>query len=110
MILIIGGAYQGKTEYAVQNYDDSKDKMINEFHLKVLEDIKNNKNTLEALKANIDDYKDKIIICDDISCGVVPLEPEMRAWREMLGRCMAYLSQNADQVIRVFCGIGTRIK
>jgi adenosyl cobinamide kinase/adenosyl cobinamide phosphate guanylyltransferase len=55
------------------------------------------------------DLKNKIIICDDISSGVVPMGSEMRKWREVVGRVLALLSKNADEVVRVFCGIGSRI-
>jgi adenosyl cobinamide kinase/adenosyl cobinamide phosphate guanylyltransferase len=53
---------------------------------------------------------DKVIISDDISSGVVPVDREMRQWREALGRSLAMLAEQADEVIRVFCGIASRIK
>ena len=47
---------------------------------------------------------------DDISCGVIPTDEAMRKYRELVGRSLALLSKNADEVIRVFCGMGTKIK
>ena len=51
-----------------------------------------------------------VIIMDDIFCGVVPADPELRAWRELCGRTLTALSQNAETVTRLFCGIPKTIK
>ena len=55
-------------------------------------------------------FKDKIIISDEISSGIVPLKKEDRMWREETGRCLQYLSKESSCVYRVFCGISTIIK
>lgn len=126
MILIIGGAYQGKLEYAKENYNitdgdiytciegstspDLTRKVIRGFHQLVLEQVKDNVDTNEFISRNLNLLKDKIIICDDISCGVVPVDAELRNLREVLGRALACLAGNADEVIRVYCGLGTRLK
>ncbi len=52
----------------------------------------------------------RVIVTDEIGGGIVPISGEERNWREETGRtccCMAALS---EQVWRVVCGIGTRIK
>ena len=125
MVLIFGGAYQGKLEYTIQNYkiqeneifycDDSKEidfsrKVVYGLDRLILDLIKDGADPLEYINKNLDKFKDKIIICTDISCGVVPTDPLMRQWREAVGRCMALLSCNAERVVRIFCGIGTVIK
>ena len=46
----------------------------------------------------------------DVSQGIVPMEPELRAFREMNGRLMLQLAAEADEVHRVFCGMGKRVK
>ncbi len=51
-----------------------------------------------------------IIICDEVGCGVVPIEKREREYRELTGRIMTELAKTADRVIRVFCGIGGRMK
>ena len=51
-----------------------------------------------------------VIICNDISCGVVPTNPTMRAWREAVGKSMGLLTQYSDEVIRMYCGIPTRLR
>lgn len=52
----------------------------------------------------------RVIVADEIGGGIVPISWEERNWREEAGRtccCMAALS---EQVWRVVCGIGTRMK
>ena len=55
-------------------------------------------------------WQDKVLIMRDVSQGIVPMDPLTRKYREMNGRLMLYLAGEAEQVIRVFCGIGKRIK
>lgn len=126
MVLIFGGAYQGKQEYVLETYGLSEkdvyqcdlESMVINFDKKVIANlerfilacIKEEVSAKECLEDNIERLRDKIIICDDISQGVVPVDKTERAWREMTGRTMTYLGQEADEVIRVFCGIGTRVK
>ena len=126
MTLIIGGAYQGKLEYArglcpnapvIQCGEkdpelDLPDEscVINAFHLFVLARVRAGSDALDFLKANMGLLRNKTIICDDISCGIVPMSPEARQWRESVGRCMGYLSVNAESVIRLFCGIAGVLK
>ncbi len=126
MILIFGGAYQGKLEYALKTYRLTEkdvyhcdlETMVINFDKKVIDNlerfilacIKEDVSARECLEDNIDKLRDKIVICDDISQGVVPMDKTERAWREMTGRCMTYLGQEAEEVIRVFCGIGSKVK
>ncbi|HCC36246.1 MAG TPA: cobalamin biosynthesis protein CobU [Treponema sp.] len=124
MILVIGGAYQGKLDYVLEHYPgksvfrcgaencdmDLSADIIDSLHLMLLAQTHAEKDTLEYLREKLPELKNKIIICDDISCGVVPVDCETRQWRENVGRGLALLSRNADEVIRVFCGIGSRIK
>jgi adenosyl cobinamide kinase/adenosyl cobinamide phosphate guanylyltransferase len=53
---------------------------------------------------------DKILVCTDISCGIVPADPTQRAWREAAGRIASALSAASDEVVRLFCGIPTVLK
>lgn len=54
--------------------------------------------------------KDIVIIMNDVSQGIVPMDPVERAFREANGRTMIKLAREAEEVYRVFCGIGIRIK
>ncbi|MBR0093084.1 MAG: bifunctional adenosylcobinamide kinase/adenosylcobinamide-phosphate guanylyltransferase [Lachnospiraceae bacterium] len=51
-----------------------------------------------------------IVICDDISAGIVPVDPVLRKWREETGILMRKLSAEADSVIRVVAGIPVPMK
>ena len=62
------------------------------------------------LKAHEKELSGQILIAADITQGIVPMDPVERAWREETGRCLVWLAQQADQVIRVFCGIPQRVK
>ena len=45
-----------------------------------------------------------------VSMGVVPVGEEMRKWRDANGSAMVWSASAADSVIRVFCGIGLKMK
>lgn len=51
-----------------------------------------------------------IVICDEVGCGVVPVDREERIWRETVGRLCCTLAQRAESVERVFCGLAQRLK
>ena len=124
MKLIIGGAYQGKLEYAKEHFtiknifsctadraelDFSKDAIYGLEQL-ALACVRSGLEAKEYLQEHRKELNHKIIICTDISQGIVPMEAELRAMREMTGRAMVYLAKEADTVIRVFCGLGQKIK
>lgn len=52
----------------------------------------------------------QIIVLDDIGCGVVPLQPEDRVWRERCGRLYCRLTAQAEKVQRVWAGIPQTLK
>lgn len=126
MVLIFGGAYQGKLEYALNTYKLTErdvyhcdmETMVIDFDRKVIADlekfvlacVKEGIDARECLEENLEKLRERIVIFDDISQGVVPMDKTERAWREMAGKCMTYLAQQADEVIRVFCGIGNKVK
>jgi adenosyl cobinamide kinase/adenosyl cobinamide phosphate guanylyltransferase len=108
MILIFGGAYQGKTAYAEEHFSGRA--IVNNFDRLVLDWIQADECVESNLQRFADENVDAVVICNDISCGVVPIDPVMRRWREEVGRAMGMLSQRSDAVIRLFCGIPTKLK
>ena len=119
MDLIIGGAFQGKLEYARKHFkikaSDVCECQINkepDFTKRCLYCYE--RYVLWCMRKGIEPQTsfedDKIIIMNDIFCGVVPIEPEARAWREKSGRVMTAIAANANTVTRMFCGIPKRIK
>ena len=126
MILVFGGAYQGKLDFAV-NLNDGKaedvarlneSEQIIDFSKTViygLEDFvlgctKAGIEAKEYLMQHEDEFANCIFVGTDVSQGLVPMDATERAFREMIGRTMLYLAARADSVYRVFCGLGTKIK
>lgn len=126
MILIVGGAWQGKTAYVNEHYNENY-KIINGYHNIVKEQLLAKKNPMEEVKQFVETVKSSseecleeqsfseswenlVIISDETGCGVVPVDTFERAYREQSGRVNCYLASEADEVIRVICGIGKRIK
>ena len=124
MILVFGGAYNGKKDFIKEKFNineedifycsdgeiDFSKKVICGLHKFTYNNTLKNKSSLEYIKENINLFKDKIIISDEISSGIVPLKKDDRMWREETGRCLQYLSKESSCVYRVFCGISTIIK
>lgn len=108
MKLIIGGAYQGKKQYAREHYGGMEP--VCDFHLLVREWLKDGVDPMAYVEEHLSRYTEKVIICDDIFCGIVPVDPFERKWRESLGYLLARLTGECDEVVRVFCGLGTRLK
>lgn len=123
MILVFGGAYQGKLEYAEKEfnintvcdcsggrYPDFSAEAVAGIEGFVMECVKDGIEAADYFREQEEDWKDSVLIITDISQGVVPVDSRARAAREMNGRLMLYLAAKADQVYRVFCGIGKRIR
>lgn len=139
MHLIFGGAYQGKLDYAKERYQfneqdifccttgedsdkagsavglaepylDFTKKAVYRLEEFVLSCVRCGIEAADYLEANREKWKDTVFICTDISSGIVPFEPELRAWREMVGRTLMYLGKDAEEVTRIFCGLPQKIK
>lgn len=124
MKVIIGGAYQGKLDYAretlgIRTYTvceetvaalDCSAEAIDHLERFTLACTRQGVDAGAYLEGCREQLKEKVIICTDISQGIVPMEKELRAWREMNGRVLIDLCREADQVFRVFCGLGQRLK
>ncbi len=126
MILIYAGAYQGKLDFARKSlgikdedicYCNSDMESI-DFGKKVIYGLekfiygyeKRGQSADEYIRAQLPLMNDKIIICEDISRGLVPMDKLERAWRETNGRVVNAVAAEADEVYTVFCGIESRIK
>lgn len=124
MNLIIGGAYQGKLEFAKTAYHyqpediftccgseiDFSTGCIDHVEEFVFACVKEGKDPIAYFDAHREDWRDCTLICQDIFCGVVPLGADMRAWRQDTGRLCQYLSKEADHVSRIFCGLEQKLK
>ena len=134
MILIIGGMAQGKLEYVKNNYgiedkdiynpDDicdifeignykaSSDRIIvlNNFNNYIVSCRDKGNDDFDLVDRFIKKYPNAIIITDEVGNGIVPVDKNERLLRERIGRIQCALAEKADEVIRVVCGIGQKIK
>lgn len=126
MIFIIGGSDQGKRAFARETLGLSEDDFLIcsedtreiDFRFRCIAHIERfalgcvqrGESPEDYWRAHLDRLGDKVLIADDISCGIVPVDPTMRAWREASGRANALLANRAERVWRVFCGLGQVIK
>ena len=112
MILIIGGAGQGKLAYVLEKTGYTVDQVARtpeEARARpVFAGLENWPELDEAglLSAN----PEVILICDEVGCGVVPVDPAQRAWREQVGRLCCRLAKRAERVERIFCGLPMTLK
>ncbi len=126
MTIIFGGAYQGKLDFAKTLTQVKSPKIcsctvdmceinfsadiIDTLHMFLLGKVQRGEDVVLWLSDNMDVLKQKIIVCDDIFCGIVPMDKTMRKWREETGNTLKLLCKNADEVYRVFCGMETKLK
>ncbi len=127
MKLMIGGCAQGKLDYALEHYggqayqiwdgripQDSditeETVIVNHLHLWVRERMEAGGDPMEEIRSFLDRHPRCVIICDEIGNGIVPVEAFERAYREQTGTVLRMLAKEAEEVVRVICGIGQRIK
>lgn len=123
MIMVTGGAFQGKTAYAMRKFGlaesdiaDGSDSPFEE--IKTARCIKNYHKLVKRLGADSISFTeellltnpDAVIVMDEIGCGIVPMEKSERIWRENVGRCGCIIAANSEKVIRIVCGIPAFIK
>ncbi len=110
MNLVIGGSYQGKTEYAINTFP--KARFFNQAHLFIKKRLSEGRSQAEILAEILETTSDGdwVIIADEIGNGVVPMDEADRTYREVAGRILIELAKEADEVHRVILGIGQRIK
>lgn len=124
MHLIIGGAFQGKRDFAVSAYNLKASDIYTcaseeiDFSFRCIDALEEftfacagtGKDPVAFFQERKELWRDSVLICQDISCGVVPLGADMRRWRQDTGRLCQYLSREADRVSRIFCGLEQKLK
>lgn len=122
--LILGGAYQGKRAYAEMifpglTWADGEEipfreienaAAIDRFHLLVKRWMLAGKSAEDLTEKILGMNRKIIILCDEIGCGLVPVDAFEREYREAAGRVCVELAEHARRVDRVVCGIGMRMK
>ena len=124
MKLVTGGAYQGKLCYASERYGieewaDGRScgfeeiftcRGIHHFHEYVRRALKEERDIAALAEELAEKNSEIVILSNELGYGVVPVEAFDRQYRETHGRLCCRLAAEADEVIRVICGIGTVIK
>ena len=129
MKLVIGGAFQGKLDFAKKmtgketGWADgaavSKEELsacsgVYDFQELVRRWLLLEEETGTAPEAELEELLQKnreiCIVTNELGYGVVPIEPFDRKWREKTGRICTELAAKADSVTRVVCGIGILLK
>ncbi len=135
MRLIIGGAYQGKLTYAKETYhitdgwvdgricsreELSSCRGVHHFHEYIRRMAASEKQSavLTDLERQADEFAhmlvkenpEIVVVSNELGYGIVPVEKTDRLWRELTGRICTCLAAKADEVVRVVCGIGIKIK
>ena len=107
MIFVTGPMFAGKREYIQNALGLSQDA----FAAQAVWDVER----LAAQTADLEALADeltmhKIVIASEIGGGIVPIDPAERKAREAAGRLSCLLSQRAETVVRVVCGLPQVLK
>lgn len=126
MIMITGGAFSGKKDYAKKRFDFSDDDILNGencslnavFSAKCIADYQFIVKRLLEENADVQTFTERlckenpnaVVIINEIGAGIIPLEKSDRIFREETGRSGCLIARNSSEVIRLACGIPTTIK
>lgn len=130
MILITGGAFQGKLEAAEELFSEKesgkeplvlegtqkelerlqKVDIIHDFHLWIRGILEESKDPYEMTEKLLETNPSVIIILNQMGCGIVPIDSFDRKYRETVGRIGCLLAQKAEEVYLLNCGIARRLK
>ena len=103
MVLIVGGMAQGKLEFARRELGVAS---WSEGALGAEDCVHGLHRVIRAMP----EHPAGVLICDEVGCGVTPLDRADRDWRELVGRVCCELAEQAEAVYRVRCGLGVRLK
>lgn len=126
MVLITGGAFQGKKVYAMKTFslEESaaadgrscsweeifKARGIFYFHEYIRRCLKEGKEISTLAEELVQQNPGIVIVVNELGSGVVPVDAFDREYRETVGRMCCVLAKEAKEVHRVVCGIGMVIK
>lgn len=127
MKLVIGGYAQEKLNYVLGKYDveasmvydgeipekieeEKGTVVINHFHNWLKTKIAYGGCPEKEILEFVEKYPNCVIISDEVGNGIVPIEAFEREYRERTGRILVELAKRAEEVERVICGIGQKIK
>lgn len=103
-VLFIGGTHQGKAALARALYPALP--LAENLHARVRKELTAGRDPMALL----DTMRGCAITCDEVGCGVIPIDRADEAYREAVGRLCCAIAAEADAVIRVTAGIPQFIK
>ena len=112
MILIVGGIASGKRTYVEQlGFDGGS---VDEGVLGTAPVLVGLEELLREGPLSDDRFEllcaKEVVACIEVGSGVGPLDKGEREWRELVGRTVNRLSDRADRVVRMVCGIPVTLK
>jgi len=126
MHLILGGRYMGKRAYAeslYKNFDFIYDlascepeiikngfNLILNLQAGTKKLLLKNINIIEFFEAKLEFLRSSVLIGDEISGGIIPIDKFERQWRDETGRLYQFLAKEADIADRVLAGLPLRLK
>ena len=133
MILITGGKYQGKEEFALRlsGYSKSDVLDLSDFDFLSINDLSDKYKIIRNLeeyvrylskdnedisliedlvKKLIERIEPDIIIISEVGAGVVPLRENENVFREAAGLLSKYYADSAEEVYRVICSVAVQLK
>ena len=126
MIMITGGAFQGKREYAKKRFGFFDEDILNggscdfeafftvkcitDYQLAVKRLLEENADPEKFTRRLCRENSGAVIIINEIGGGIIPLEKNERIWREETGRSGCIIAENSREVIRLVCGVPVEIK
>ena len=84
--------------------------LITNLHMGVKFLLGKNLNPLEFFMSKLEILRESVIIGDEISSGVIPIDEFSRKWRDETGKLYQFLASEADIVDRIFAGLSLRLK
>lgn len=124
MIFIMGGRFQGKLQFAKEKYREQhticdlqlcsmqealKADILTNFEAGIKQLLNENVKPGDFFTEYWPVLENKIIIGNEIGCGIVPVDASDRLWRDETGWAYQYLARKASAVYRVWAGIGIKL-
>ena len=122
MMLMVGGMSQGKLPYALEKTGFSPSDVAEDFaaakekpifyglHTAVRFALQQGQNPAKLMQEVMEANPSVLVISDEVGCGVVPIDPFEREWRDHVGRICCEIAKNSERVERIICGLPQLLK
>lgn len=122
MMLMVGGMSQGKLPYALEKTGFGRGDVAEDFsaacgkpifyglHSAVRRAMERGDDPAALMRRVMDANPGVLVICDEVGCGVVPIDPFEREWRDQVGRICCDIAKKSVRVERIICGLPQLLK